>query len=260
MGNLLKELGLQTLVSIGIFTALFLLLYLLETINPAIHLLQWDSLAFVIGIPASVVGTAYVLTIKNPSNYTGFYAGVVMSLLLSVQFYLNGQYDQVILYLAVFTPFQIKSLVNWRAKLIHPVKEDEAFSPAFLDKKGLCVSLVVAVLLIALDYVVATLSAHSAWGENIAIKIAGGIVVASSVLSNYWMIYKKNDAWMYWVIFSISGIVFFSIQPQPNIFLVVLNIVYLLVNGSAQIAWLKITQPKDFGWATPIYKLLKDRK
>lgn len=246
--TLLRELGLQTLISIGIFGALFLLLALVEHLNPAIHLLQWDSLAFIIGIPASVIGTAYVLTIKNPINYMGFYAGVVMSVLLSIQFFLNGQYDQVILYLAIFTPFQIKSLINWRQNLIHPKDDDGDFAPAFLDRKGLLLSIGIALGLIAIDYVIATYSGHTGWGENIVIKIVGGIVFAASFLANYWMIYKKNDAWLYWVIYSVAGIIFFSILPQPNLFLIVLNIVFLLVNGSAQIAWLKMTQAEDYGW------------
>ncbi len=250
--TLIKELGLQTLISLGIFAALFLLLFLIEAVNPDIHLLQWDSLAFIIGIPASIIGTAYVLTIKNPINYMGFYAGVIMSVLLSVQFFLNKQYDQVILYLCIFAPFQIKSLINWRQNLVNPKEEDGEFTPAFLNKKELLLSLAAALTLIAIDYVIATYSAHNGWTDGIAIKITGGVVFATSFLANYWMIYKKNDAWVYWVLYSVSGIIFFSILPQPNIFLIMLNFVFLLVNGSAQIAWLKMTQAEDYGWvATP---------
>ena len=111
-----KEFGKQLLMSIGIFFALFLVLYMVEWLIPSLHgtLLQWHDPAFIVGIPASIIGVAYVLTIRNPQNYTGFYGGIAMALLLATQFYLQGNLDLVFLQLAVFIPFMVVSLLCWR--------------------------------------------------------------------------------------------------------------------------------------------------
>ena len=97
--QLFLELLHKTLFSCGLFLLLFAVLYLIEWLVPSLQgqLLQWDNAAFVVGIPASVVGVAYVLTIKNPQNYTGFYGGILMALLLSCQFFLQGNFDLVFL-------------------------------------------------------------------------------------------------------------------------------------------------------------------
>jgi hypothetical protein len=108
-----KELGKQLLVSMGIFFALFLILYIVEWAVPSLSgvLLQWHEPAFVVGIPASVIGVAYVLTIRNPQNYTGFVGGIVMALLLSWQFALLQQWGLTVLYVAVFVPFMSYSII-----------------------------------------------------------------------------------------------------------------------------------------------------
>ena len=97
--KLWKEFGCQMLISVGIYSALFLILYIIESCAPAIKgtLLQWDDPAFIVGIPASVIGVGYVLTIRNPQNYTGFYGGIMMSLLLSWQFALLQQWGLTVL-------------------------------------------------------------------------------------------------------------------------------------------------------------------
>ena len=68
--TLWQELGKRTLLSLGIFSALFLILYIVEWAVPSLGgvLLQWHDPAFVVGIPASVIGVGYVLTIRNPQN------------------------------------------------------------------------------------------------------------------------------------------------------------------------------------------------
>ena len=68
--TLWQELGKHILLSMGIFSALFLILYIVEWAVPSLSgvLLQWHDPAFVVGIPASVIGVAYVLTIRNPKN------------------------------------------------------------------------------------------------------------------------------------------------------------------------------------------------
>ena len=92
MKSLYKALCLNTAISIIIFAVLFLLLWLAETIFPSLTLLKWHDTAWCVGIPASVIGVAYVLTVRDPENYTGFYPGILMSLLLALQFFLQGNY------------------------------------------------------------------------------------------------------------------------------------------------------------------------
>ena len=86
----------------------------------------------------------------------------------------------------------------------------------------------------------------------LSFAVLSGIVVAASFLANLLMIWQKNDAWMWWVIYSIAGIVLFSILLDP--FLIVLNAAFLIINGGAHIAWIKMTQPGDFGWAKVIFR------
>ena len=58
------------LTSCAIFGVFFLMLFAAESLIDSLRgvLLQWQDPAFIVGIPASVVGVAYVLTIRNPKN------------------------------------------------------------------------------------------------------------------------------------------------------------------------------------------------
>lgn len=259
---LLKELGKQTIVSLVIYAALFLVLFLVEYMHPSLrgHLLQWHlhgssniNWAFIIGIPASVFGTAYVLTIKNPSNYTGFYIGVLMSILLSIQFFLQGNFDLVFLYACIFIPFQLKTLFSWRKATLNPGNNNTAFTPTFLPKYHEYNVILAALAIIALDYVLATgvLEANPAhrgdWGHNVVIKLLSGATIATSFFANYLMISKRNDSWLCWVLYSVFSIALFVILG--NAFSIVLFSVMLIVNMSAQIAWIGLTNVNDFGWA-----------
>lgn len=238
--QLLIEFGRQLLVSVGIFTALFLMLFLVEWLFPTLRgmLLQWADPAFVVGIPASVVGTAYVLTIRNPKNYLGFYGDILMALLLAAQFCLQGNFDLTILYLAVFVPFGIISLLTWRRHTLHPEQVKEIFAPTWLPRGMQGLSLLAAVAIIAVDYVLATqLLQHNGWGDNIALKLMGGLMIASSVLANFLLIRQRIDAWLWWVLYSVAGMVFYIMVG--NIFSLVLFTVFLFVNGSTGVAWIR---------------------
>lgn len=238
--QLLIEFGRQLLVSVGIFTALFLMLFLVEWLFPTLRgtLLQWADPAFVVGIPASVVGTAYVLTIRNQKNYLGFYGDILMALLLAAQFCLQGNFDLTILYLAVFVPFGIISLLTWRRHTLHPEQVKEIFAPTWLPRGMQGLSLLAAVAIIAVDYVLATqLLQHNGWGDNIALKLMGGLMIASSVLANFLLIRQRIDAWLWWVLYSVAGMVFYIMVG--NIFSLVLFTVFLFVNGSTGVAWIR---------------------
>ena len=244
--SLWQDFGTQMMVSLGIFSVLFLILYIVEWYVPSLYgvLLQWHDPAFVVGIPASVIGTAYVLAIRNPQNYTGFYGGILLNLLLALQFALQGNWDLMIMHSAMFVPFQVASLLRWRRQVVNPSAEtptDDTSRPAWLPVKWLIITLLFMVVVTCLDYVLLTKVIHrNAWTEGIAIKVFSGLMVSSSILSNCLMIIKKIDAWVWWVVYSLAGMIFYVLIG--NIFSLVLFFVFLLVNSHVGIIWLKLSK------------------
>ena len=103
--QLWRALGRNFIISILLFGVLLGLLWLAEMIFPSASLLKWHDPAWVVGIPASIIGVAYILTVRDPQNYTGFFAGIVMSILLGIQFLLQNQYDSAFLFFFVFIPY-----------------------------------------------------------------------------------------------------------------------------------------------------------
>ncbi len=246
---LYKELGKMLLTSCAIFGVFFLMLFAAESLIDSLRgvLLQWQDPAFIVGIPASVVGVAYVLTIRNPKNYTGFMLGIVMSLLLAWQFYLQGNMDLVMLYTLVFIPFMVLSLRAWRQSTLGLVKEDKPLEPTFVDKRKFLMIVLVFVAVVVLDYVLVTLLInHDGWCDDALIKILGGTMIASSLLANILMIRQRNDAWIHWVIYSAAGIAFYVVVG--NLFSILLFVVFLIINARAQIAWIRMTKPSNYGW------------
>lgn len=262
--ELWREFGRKAVESVGLFAALFGLLYIVECLSSALRgtLLQWDSAAFCVGIPASVVGVAYVLTVKNPKNYTGFYGGILMSILLGTQFFLQGNYDLVCLQLGVFAPFMTKSILAWKSSDSKNAinnrnagdsknagenskgangqeASEEPFVPQFLHGWTAWGTYLFAVAIVVADYALCTLVLqHNAWGDNVAVKLCSGLMISSSTLANYWLIYRKIDAWIWWVIYSLSGMVFYILIN--NMFSLVLFTVFLFVNGAALRAWMQL--------------------
>lgn len=238
-----RTLGRNTLISILLFGALLCLLWIAEIIFPSVTLLKWHDPAWLVGIPASIIGVAYIMTIKDPKNYTGFYAGIIMSALLGIQFLLQNQYDSTFLYFCVFIPFQIKSILHWSK----PQENDDSFSPEFLPTKMVILTRLVYFIIIALDYLLVTfVFQHNGLMDNAVIKLLNAILIASSIMANFWLIYRKNDAWVYWILYSVAGIGLFILLG--NIFSIVLFVFFLVINSMAGIAWFKGTKPEDLGW------------
>ena len=245
--KLWRETGMNSLIAIVLFGALLGVLYLVEMLIPSVsgQLLSFHDAAFCVGIPASIIGVAYILSIKNPANYTGFYAGIVMSALLGIQFFLNGLYDLTFLYFVVFIPFQIMSIRSWTKS--SNSDSAEPFNPEFLNIKTMLLSLLAFVVITLVDYVFATFVMHQdTLCDNILGKFVSGALIASSVLANYWLIYKKNDSWIYWIIYSFAGITLNIIYL--NIFSIVLFAFFLVINGMAGVAWIKMTPKENYGW------------
>ena len=232
------------LLSVGIYAALFVVLLVAERLCEPLRgvLLQWDSAAFIVGIPASVVGTAYVLTIRNPQNYTGFIGGIAMAVLLGTQFALQGNYDLTFLQIGIFIPFMLLSLITWRKKLeaTQPTDTTEKpFRPAYLHGWRQGLTLTLALLIIVADYAFTTrVLNHDAWADQWLLKLAGAVMIASSVMANFWLIYQKMDAWIWWILYSLAGILFYVLLG--NIYCIVLFLFYLVINASAFVAWQRL--------------------
>lgn len=258
--KLYEELGRMLLLSVGIYVALFVVLLVVERLCEPLRgvLLQWDSAAFIVGIPASVVGTAYVLTIRNPQNYTGFLGGIAMAVLLGTQFALQGNYDLTFLQIGIFVPFMLLSLITWRKKLeatatgdtgVSPAATtatrqptdttEKPFRPAYLHGWRQGLTLTLALLIIVADYTFTTrVLNHDAWADQWLLKLAGAMMIASSVMANFWLIYQKMDAWIWWVVYSLAGILFYVLLG--NIYCIVLFLFYLVINASAFFAWQRL--------------------
>ncbi len=244
--HLWLALGRNFIFSIILFGALLGVLWVAEMIFPSVTLLKWHDPAWVIGIPASVIGVAYILTVRDPQNYTGFFAGIVMSVLLGIQFLLQEPkgIDSAFLFFFVFIPFQLMSIYKWSRS-----KKDggASFEPKFLDTPRLILSISMLVFLTAGDYLMATYAfQQNELSDNVTIKLLNGLLISSSFLANYWLIYRKTDSWIYWFIYSIAGIGLFIILG--NAFSIVLFCFFLVINSMAGIAWIKGTTKENLGW------------
>jgi len=246
--KLWRETGANSLIAIVLFGALLGVLYVAELLIPELagKLLFFNQPAFCVGIPASIIGVAYILSIKNPANYTGFYLGVGSSALLGVQFYLNGLYDLTFLYFVVFIPFQIMAIMSWKKG--SKTQKEEVFAPEFLNMSTMLITLLAFVAIIVVDYLFATFVMYGdGLCENEVAKIISGSMIAASVLANYWLIYKKNDSWLYWLVYSVAGMLL-AVVVTSNIFSLVLFTFFLVINGVATIAWIKATPKEKYGW------------
>ncbi len=252
--QLWRALGRNFIISILLFGALLGILFLIESFLPAFQggaggrLLRWHDPAWVVGIPASIIGVAYILTVRDPQNYTGFFAGIVMSILLGIQFLLQSQYDSAFLFFFVFIPFQLMSIYKWSRS-----KDDggASFEPKFLDTPRLFLSIALFIAITAGDFLVMSYINHGSillpfMGRSGGALLLNGLLISSSFLANYWLIYRKTDSWIYWFLYSIAGIGLFIFLG--NAFSIVLFTFFLVINSMAGIAWLKATKPENMGW------------
>lgn len=240
--SLWTEFGRQMLVSVAIFVVLFLILYIVEWLIPSLAgtLLQWSDPAFVVGIPASVIGVGYVLTIRNPKNYIGFYGGIAMSLLMAWQFVLLQEWSLMVLYVAVFVPFMISSIVTWRKKTLQSNDKEEELRPMWLSPKNQVFNILFLIGIVALDSGLITDFQATIHAEDLLQELMGGCMVGTSILANFWMIYQKLDAWLWWVMYSLAGMIFYALIG--NAFSFVLFTVFLLVNSGVGLTWIKASK------------------
>ena len=243
--SLWRACGTNMILAIAVYAGLLGLLWLAETFIPSAQglLLHFDNTAWCVGIPASIVGVCYILTIKNPDNYTGFYAGILMSLLLGVQCLLQSNYDLAVLFFFICIPFQIKSIVEWKKKS-QTAAAKEPFAPSFLSWRGMLLSAAVFAAIAGLDYM--QILYVSKTDSGLLLNLLSCFLFSSQIIANFWLIYHKNDTWSYWIIYSATGIVFFAILG--NVFSVVLFCFFLVINSLACHSWVRSTPKANYGW------------
>ncbi len=110
------------------------------------------------------------------------------------------------------------------------------------------ITLLAFVAIIVVDYLFATFVMYGdGLCENVVAKIISGSMIAASVLANYWLIYKKNDSWLYWLVYSVAGMLL-AVVVTSNVFSLVLFTFFLVINGVATMAWIKATPKEKYGW------------
>lgn len=235
--KLLKEAIINLLIATGIFVGVVLLLHCLGLVFDEAGNLQNRYLP--LEMVAGIVGSAYVLTVKNSNNYLGFVLGICMSILLAIQFFVEGFKDQTLLYCAIFIPCQILTLVKWISASKGTNKDSKYAVPSFMGVKGLFIGLFIFIDIIILDLLILQDQINLA-------TIMSACVVAASTEANFLMIRKHTDAWFYWVAFSIFGII--QMIAIQNYVTLTLYVLYIFINGAACIAWCKQTPKDRYGW------------
>ena len=197
-------------------------------------------------ILATISGVCYILTIRNPQNYTGFYLGIVSSVCLGVQFAFLGNFDLTFLYFLVFIPFQISAILSWKKKTVQNA-ENEKFLPQFLNFKKEIFFILIFIVIIIIDYIFASFFLNAYKNEpffnHFAIKTVFAIMISSSILANFLMIGKWLETWIYWLIYSAAAIV--SAIIIKNNFNLLLFIFFLIINAISFLSWLKIKKRTD---------------
>lgn len=232
-----------TLITTALFVILLLLFWGLETFCPQLQgeLLLWEQVDYYFSLFGSLVGVIYVLLIRNPKNYLGYIFGILMSVFLSLQFWWQEQYDLVILYLCVFVPIQVCTFISWRKNLIASLEGRKAeLHPTYLTTKQLVTTILAGTIIWFADYVVIGLLHGNTLGEEVILRSLSGLMIASSCLANYLLLFQKTESWICWVLFSIIGIVFNYLIG--SYFTSIFFIVSAIVNGKALIEWVKISK------------------
>lgn len=216
-------------------TAVFFLLILL------ILRYTTDTSVAPLEVISSLLGISYILTIRNPNNYIGFYVGIVSSVLLAMHFFEIKEYPSGVLYLGVYVPCQILTIINW-VKGQRAMKKDEVFTPSFLSKRGLSMMLGLLVIVSVVTYTVFYRIQQSFW----VVLLLNAVFVGFNVLANILVIMKKTECFFFWVLSCILGAIIFTLAG--SYFTVLLYCVFITVNTLALINWTVATPEKNYGW------------
>ena len=117
--------------------------------------------------------------------------------------------------------------------------DSEYAIPSFMDVKRFFVVLCILAILMIADLFLLQ-------DEFTTAAVISSAIVGSSTLANFLMIRKRTDAWFYWVIFSICGVILMILSH--NYVTLTLYTIYLFINGNVCIAWCKQTPKDRYGW------------
>lgn len=238
-----KDIIHTTMIVCILFAVLLTIFWLVEALVPTLkgEFLQWRHIDYYFSLVGSLIGVIYVLLIRNPKDYLGYLFGIAMSVCLSLQFALQGQYDLVVLYLCVFVPIQACTFVSWRKNLVTSINGQPAeLHPAFMDTKHLLLTILVGIAIWFADYIIVALLHGDALWENVLLRTLSALMIASSCLANYLLLFQKTESWFCWVLFCIVGIVFNYLIG--SYFTAIFFIVSAVVNGKALVEWVRISK------------------
>lgn len=230
IGSYIKEAAFY-LAATTVFFALILLI-LHYTTNTPVSPLE---------VVSSLLGISYILTIRNPNNYVGFYVGIVSSVLLAMHFFEIKEYPSAVLYLGVYVPCQILTIINW-VRGQKAVKENAGFAPSFLSKKGLGFMLGLLVVVSVVTYGIFSWLRPSFW----VVLLLNAVFVGLNVLANILVIMKKTECFFFWVLSCILGAIIFTLAG--SYFTVLLYCVFITVNALGLINWTVATPAVNYGW------------
>lgn len=188
-------------------------------------------------IISTFLGITYVILLQNPNNYLSFFLGIASTIALGLHFHNIGLTYTSYLYFFFFIPCQMFSLFSWWKG--EKSKESCIFSPSFLSKKFLFLS------------IIATLSVTAVFASffsdgSFFLKIADGFFFSLNVTANILIIKKKTECWLFWSISNFFAASLFTFKE--SYFTVALNFVYIVVNLIAMIRWVKAVSEEGGGW------------
>jgi nicotinamide riboside transporter PnuC len=119
-------------------------------------------------------------------------------------------------------------------------ESDQPFCPTWLSLRNQVFNLLFLVGMVVLDSGLLTHFESTIQSDQLLLKLMSGLMIGSSVLANFWLIYKKLDAWIWWVVYSVAGMILYALIG--NAFSFLLFTIFLLVNGGAGLAWIKASK------------------
>lgn len=242
-----RRLNKQLVLNFIAFFFLFGLLTLFLHFFGVLKFNNVDPIYFV----GSVCAAAYILSIINPLNYKAFLLGALSSLILAYSLYTEN-ITLAFTYVVIFIPIQLYSFFVWKKAFKESIKNDhthnnnenQAFLPRFLSWKELLIFKICFLLVL-------TFSFYYNYGveDDIVLALLNALFFTTSVGANILLIYKITDAWIMWILFSLSGFGISFYIGNIDFYLMAIFIIYFIVNISVFIKWLVITPKQNYGWA-----------
>ena len=119
-----------------------------------------------------------------------------------------------------------------------PGTKNQDVLPSWLNAKGVAFNIVFTIVIVLLDVLLVSWMAGNGFADNLLSKVMGGLMIAASILANFWMIHKKIDTWIWWIVYTLAGMVIYVLTS--NIFTFVLFLITLVLNIKAAIEWIKV--------------------